>query len=133
MENVSRRSLTPSAPRWSRPKEREDALGCYVYGVAWASAAALPDDAPGVDPRYPATVIKHGELAAIASPVSLSEFGEEQLRENLNDVEWLEEKARAHENVLGQALRRMTLVPMRLCTIYRSTDHVREMLEHERE
>jgi len=88
-------------------------------------------DLVGADPRHPAMLIKQGDLAAVASLVSLSEFGEEELRENLNDVAWLEEKARAHERVLDEARSRMTVVPMRLCTIYRGEDQVREMLARE--
>src|SRR5207237_5682658 len=86
----------------------------------------------GVDPTHPAMLIEHGGLAAIASRVSLSEFGEEQLHENLNDVRWLEDKARAHEDVLDAALQLATVVPMRLCTIYSSEEQVREMLDRER-
>jgi Gas vesicle synthesis protein GvpL/GvpF len=67
------------------------------------------------------------------SRVSLAEFGEEELRENLNDVKWLEEKARAHERALEEILARTTVVPMRLCTIYRSDQQVREMLGRERD
>jgi hypothetical protein len=111
------------------PEGGED--GCYVYGIAGAAEADLPEKLPGVDRRHQTTLIRHGDLAAITSLVPLSEFGEEQLRENLNDVEWLEETARAHEHVLDEALSRMTVVPMRLCTIYRNEDHVREMLERE--
>ena len=124
-------SRTGRSERRRRRSQAEDA--CYVYGVTWAADAALPEGLPGVDPRHPATLIRHGDLAAIASLVSLAEFGEDELRENLNDVEWLEAKARAHEEVLDRTLSRMTVVPLRLCTIYRSDAHVREMLEREQE
>jgi len=77
--------------------------------------------------------VAEGDLAAIVSPVSLAEFGEETLRENLNDVTWLEEKARAHENVLEGALQRATIVPMRLCTIYSGEEQVGEMLRNQRD
>jgi hypothetical protein len=121
-------------PRTSPASQRErDELGYYVYGVAWADEADLPGDLEGVDPANRPTLIEHGSLVAIASRVSLSEFGEEPLHENLNDVEWLEEKARAHERVLDSVLSRMPVVPMRLCTIYRGEAQVREVLEREHE
>jgi len=125
----------PASPRPEQaaapPQPKEAEPGYYVYGVARAAEAALPDDLPGVDPDHAATLIEHRGLAAIASLVSLEEFGEEPLHENLNDVEWLEEKARAHEQVLDQVLARIPVVPMRLCTIYRSEAQVREVLERE--
>jgi hypothetical protein len=105
--------------------------GYYVYGVAAADEATIPEDLEGVDAEHPVRLIEHRGLTAFASQVSLSEFGEEPLHENLNDVEWLEAKARAHERVLDHVLARMPVVPMRLCTIYRSEGHVREVLERE--
>jgi hypothetical protein len=124
-----KRELRPMSPAESSPDE----LGYYVYGVASAVAAEIPDELEGVDPEHSVTLVSHRGLVAFASRVSLSEFGEEPLHENLNDVEWLEAKARAHEGVLDHVLARMAVVPMRLCTIYRSEDHVREVLEREHE
>ena len=127
----------PSPPRREaqeterKPAAPAEADGYYVYGVISAADPDLPTDVPGVDPRHPATLIEHNGLAAIVSRVSLAEFGEEQLHENLNDVAWLEEKARSHERVLDEALSRMTVVPMRLCTIYRSRQQVETMLGSE--
>jgi gas vesicle protein GvpL/GvpF len=124
---------TEPARATPRPAPAAEPDGCYVYGVVSAAGAELPPDVPGVDSRHTAMLIEHRGLAAIVSPVSLEEFGEEQLHENLNDVSWLEEKARAHERVLDEALSRMTVVPMRLCTIYRGSPQVEEMLDSERE
>ena len=115
--------------RSSQPSPEDQ--GFYVYGVAREEEAELPEGLTGVDPGHSATLIERGGLAAIVSRVSLAEFGEAQLHENLNDVDWLEDKARAHERVLDQALARMTVVPMRLCTIYRSASQVEEMLSRE--
>ena len=127
------RSERVQAPRKPAPDPDGDELGYYVYGVAWADEAKLPDDLEGVDPEHGAMLIEHLGLAAIASRVSLSEFGEEPLHENLNDVEWLEEKARSHERVLDHVLSHMPVVPMRLCTIYRGEAQVREVLSRERD
>ena len=63
----------------------------------------------------------------------LAEFGEEPLRSNLNDLDWLERVARAHERVLEAVLAAGTIVPLRLCTIYENEASVRRMLQDERE
>ena len=111
---------------------RSAETGYYVYGIVSPSGAGLPSDLSGVE-RSPVGLIEHRGLAAIASRVSLASFGEEQLREHLNDIDWLEETARGHEAVLEEALSRTTVVPLRLCTIYRSEAHVKDMLDTERE
>lgn len=109
----------------------EDELGLYVFGVTAAPAAALPE-VEGVDSGEALMTVDSGPLAAIVSRVPLSEFGQEPLERNLGDVAWIEQTARAHERVLGEALARMTVVPMRLCTIYLGERQVREMLDRER-
>ena len=125
-ETEHRRAEEPRAAR-------DEAPAYYVYGITRAGGPGLPDETPGVDAGHPAELVEHEELAAIVSRVTLAEFGEAQLHENLNDVGWLEDTARAHEEVLDKALSRMTVVPLRLCTIYRSEGQVQEMLSAERD
>jgi hypothetical protein len=121
----------PAREEPARAKSAKD-MGHYVYGVIGSAETDLPPDLTAVDPEHPVELVRLGRLAAITSRVSLAEFGEEELRENLNDLEWLEEKARAHEAVLEAALAQMTVVPLRMCTIYLSETQVRDMLERER-
>jgi Gas vesicle synthesis protein GvpL/GvpF len=104
--------------------------GWYVYCVARAPLE-IPDGLTGVDQREPVSVLADGGLAAVTSRVSLAEFGEQTLRENLGDARWLEDKARGHERVLEAALGLATVIPMRLCTIYGSEAAVRAMLARE--
>lgn len=118
--------VVPASP------ETEGALGWYVYCVVAADRFTPPGRLDGVDPAHAVTQIARAGVAALASPVSLAEFGEERLRENLNDVGWLEATARTHEQVLEVALAETTVIPMRLCTVYASEESVGEMLDRER-
>ena len=128
-----RSATSAPAPRRRDAAEQPAERGYYVYGVASAREATVPDGLEGVAPGEPVRLIEDARLAAIASSVPLAEFGEAELHENLNDVAWLEATARTHERVLDEALARMTVVPMRLCTIYRSEEQVRKMLAGERD
>lgn len=107
----------------------ESGTGWYVYGVVPAADArqAAFDGLEGVGGGAVA-VIEAGKLAAVVSEVPLAEFGEEPIMANLRDPAWLEHGVRAHEAVLGVALRAAPVVPFRFGTIYRSEEHVREML-----
>jgi hypothetical protein len=118
----------PPAPSVAPPVSEE--LGLYLYGVVRADVR-ITGKLAGVDARYEVFLLEGNELAAIVSSVPLDEFGEEQLRENLNEVAWLEEKARGHESVLEAMLESTTVVPMRLCTIFHDEKHVREMMGRE--
>lgn len=112
--------------------EGEDGLGVYVYGVV-AAGEELPAAVQGIDPAHPPRLLAHGEVAAVVSEVPLAQFGEQQLRAHLQDLEWVERTARAHESLLEAVGERAALIPMRMCTIYRGEPGVREMLAREGE
>jgi hypothetical protein len=57
-------------------------------------------------------------LTALVSDVSLAEFGEAALRENLENLDWLDEVARLHHYVIDAAARLFPLLPVRLATVY---------------
>lgn len=102
----------------------------------WAYCIAADPDAaslgaPGVEPDRDVQVVQQGELVALVSAVPLSEYSDERLREHLNDIEWVERVARAHERVLEQTLERATILPLRLCTLYRDQEGVRRMLSEQ--
>lgn len=105
-----------------------DALWAYCVLPA---GEPIPEDTTGVADGGPLERIEVRDLAALVSRVPLDEFGAAPLRENLNDLAWLERVARTHEAVLDRALGQSTIVPLRLCTIYESEESVREMLERE--
>jgi hypothetical protein len=126
----------PSAPEESgtspAPGPRaEDGPGLlWAYGIVAAGAPPI-ENGPGVAGGAVRRV-EAGGLAALVSPVPSREFAAEPLRENLNDLAWLERVARAHEDVLDGALAATTVVPLRLCTIYESVERVRGMLVADR-
>ena len=116
------------APRASSSRSER---AYYVYGVVPAGRApAAPEGASGVDPRFPPRILAHGGIGAVVSEVSLDEFGEEALHANVARLQWLDAKVRAHEAVL-ELLLPGGVVPMRFSTIYRSEQHVTDMLERE--
>ena len=72
--------------------------------------------------------IVEGELGAVVREVPEDEFGEEALERNLNELAWLERVARDHEAAIERVLAAGPVVPISLCTIYRSEEQVKEML-----
>jgi hypothetical protein len=130
-----RRALVDAAhrgrPAPAPPPRSQPGDAIWAYCVARAGAP-LPERLPGVHAEEPVSRIEHGGLAVLASRVPLADFGEEPLRRNLNDFDWLERVARRHETVLERALEQATIVPLRLCTIFADEQGARRMLEQQR-
>ena len=108
--------------------------GWYVYGFIPPGPQPQAAQLVGVDERSAVTILEHEGIGAVVSEVPLDEFGDEGLRRNLNDPGWLEAKVRRHEAVLEGFMGGDALVPLRFCTIYRSTDQLHGALkdEHDR-
>src|SRR5690606_12514318 len=98
-------------------------------------ARGLPrlDDLEAVDPASGVEALPQGTLCAVTSQVHLAAFGEEPLKQHLEDLAWLERVARVHDAVLARLLDAGSVVPFRLFTIFTTEERVREMLERERE
>ena len=99
---------------------REDGPGWYLYGVVAADAA--------VDRKDDVLLVPEGDVAGVASRVSLDEFDASVLPERLGDAAWLEEKIRVHEQVLEGVLESASVVPCGFCTVYRTEEELRRFL-----
>lgn len=124
----------PPADRGQPTGERSTSAGpkgTYVYGVVWATDAPFTEGLSGLDDHDLVGTVVEGPLAAVISRVPLAEFEEDELRGHLSDIEWVERVARAHEAVLDDLCARTVVVPMRMCTVYRSDDNLRSMLGRE--
>jgi hypothetical protein len=107
----------------------EAPLGHYVYCIVPAAEPPPVEGVSGVDPPFGVEIVTQADLSALISRVRLEHFGDEALRRNLEDLEWVERTARVHDAVLARALTVDAVLPLRLCTIFADEAHVREMLE----
>ncbi|SEG72903.1 Gas vesicle synthesis protein GvpL/GvpF [Thermomonospora echinospora] len=106
--------------------------GTYLYAIARSTGENPAEGLSGVG-GTPVRTVERGGLTGIVSTVPLDEFGERALRRNLEDLRWLETTARAHHQVVDAVVRRVTAAPVRLVTVYRGDEQVRDLLERRRE
>jgi Gas vesicle synthesis protein GvpL/GvpF len=99
----------------------------WVYAVADDAEPSFTGGLIGVGGGTVRPVTAAG-LVAIAADVPAQEFGEDALREKLEDLHWLEQTARTHHAVIEAVAKERTVVPMRLATVYRSDEGVAGML-----
>ncbi len=97
----------------------------WAYAV---TAQLSPDRLAGLTgvAGQPVRSVTGAGLTAAVSAVSLAEFGEQPLRQRLEDLAWLEATARAHHQVI-EALPG-PVIPLRLATIYRDEGKVTGLL-----
>jgi hypothetical protein len=93
--------------------------GCWVYAVTDRYAARDLSWLTGVAGAA-VRAAAAARLTVLVSDVDLTEFGAEALSRNLEDLAWLERTARAHHHVIGALWRLMSVLPMRLATVYTS-------------
>jgi hypothetical protein len=103
-------------------------MGRYMYAISREVVAPELVSMTGLRDA-PLEVVRHGELSAVVSNVDLVEFGEEGLRRNLEDLSWLEEVARKHDEVVHAVAALGPAAPLRLATICMDDDAVRRRLD----
>ncbi|MBF6218268.1 GvpL/GvpF family gas vesicle protein [Nocardia abscessus] len=109
-----------------------EGLGVWLYAVTSSRGdAADLGELTGVAGE-PVRSVVSDDLSAVVGSVPLEVFGEQPLRRNLEDLDWLEGTARAHDAVVAGLVRRGPAVPLRLATVFRDDDRVRELLEERR-
>jgi gas vesicle protein GvpL/GvpF len=122
-----------SDPRESARSDSAPERAVYVYAITDVDQE-VPKSPHPMDRRYDIRSIDVGDIRAIVSNVTLDEFGEDALRQGLNDLQWLEGKVKDHERVIDAVREQGSTVPMRFCTIYRDDVGVRALLvEHHSE
>ncbi|MGN6636934.1 MAG: GvpL/GvpF family gas vesicle protein [Oryzihumus sp.] len=90
--------------------------GVYLYAICRQRDTAGLAGSPGVGASH-VRVLDVGELGAVVSSVPLTEFGEVGLRRNLEDLQWVEAVARAHNAVVAECFRRGPVAPVSLATV----------------
>jgi hypothetical protein len=113
-----------------------EATGVWTYAITEDGHLSGPDGEvdlswlTGVGETKVRTATSCG-LTVLVSDVSMAEFGEVALRENLENMRWLDEVAREHHYVIDAAARLFPLLPVRLATVYSGDDALRAALaEH---
>lgn len=105
-----------------------ETMGLLLYALLdthdWADEAEVASlqeclaELPGVHRGEPPSVMTIGRLGAVASAVPLAEFAGPALEANLENIRWLEPRARAHADVIQAAFARQPVLPMRFGTLF---------------
>lgn len=99
---------------------------CYVYGVVPASVH--PSTAPKGIEKGTVDLIPNGEYAALATSVSAADYSPARVEALTADVDWVSERATAHDRVLTWASDNSPVIPFPMWTLFRDAKAVKAML-----
>jgi len=99
---------------------------CYVYGVVGSSVetATAPT---GID-GGPVSLISSGDVSALATSVSAEDYAPDRVESLTADVDWVSERATAHDRVLTWASDYGAVIPLPMWTLFRNAKAVKAML-----
>jgi hypothetical protein len=99
---------------------------CYVYGVVGPSIETATAPA-GIDGGS-VSVIPGNDFAALATSVSAEDYAPDKVERLTADVDWVSQRAMAHDRVLTWACDNGAVVPFPMWTLFRDAKAVKGML-----
>jgi hypothetical protein len=69
------------------------------------------------------------DIQAVVSMVEEDDFSDEKLKKNLDNMEWVAEKAFAHENIIEEVMGNHPVIPLQFCTLYKTDESLMRFLE----
>lgn len=99
---------------------------CYVYGVVGSSVdtATAP---PGIEGGA-VNLIPSGQVAALGTSVSADDYAPDRVEALTADVDWVSERAMAHDKVLTWASDLGAVIPFPMWTLFRDAKAVKATL-----
>lgn len=74
------------------------------------------------------SVFEQNQLYAIVSQVAEEEFNKSNLKKNLQNLSWVEEKVRIHELVIEEVMKNACLIPFRFATLFHTKENLTSYL-----
>lgn len=113
-------------------------MGClFVYGLVSTNCSMDEGEelrqtlaeALAVEPGEAVRLLEVGRLGVLVSAVPLDQYSEPYLERNLEDVAWLEPRARAHAEVITRAFTCQPVLPMRFGILFSTKERLAEALK----
>ncbi|MBX0357574.1 GvpL/GvpF family gas vesicle protein [Halobacillus sp. Nhm2S1] len=108
----------------------------YMYGITLKEEAdgKAFSEWMGIDGKAGLEVLDYGWCSAIVSAVEEEEFSEEALEMKTKQMEWVQEKAYLHHEILMSLKDTVTLIPMKFCTLFQNEGSLKKKMDaHENE
>ncbi|MFN2636677.1 MAG: GvpL/GvpF family gas vesicle protein [Gemmatimonadaceae bacterium] len=99
---------------------------CYVYGVV-PSPIETANAPKGIDGGR-VNLISYEDVSALATSVSAEDYAPDRVESLTADVDWVSQRAMAHDRVLTWASDNAAVIPFPMWTLFRDSKAVKAML-----
>ncbi|WP_026691526.1 GvpL/GvpF family gas vesicle protein [Alteribacter aurantiacus] len=100
----------------------------YLYAFIPTNEQTDTPDMTGIDPDSPIEYISHGDITSIICRVKKDEFDETQLKKNVENMSWLQEKAFHHHEMMNHFHQSYTMIPLKFGTIYETKESLESIV-----
>ena len=69
------------------------------------------------------------DINAVVSDVSEENFSQQTIDKNIKNMKWVAENGQIHEKVTDSVMEKTTIIPMKFCTIFKTQENVKSMME----
>ena len=97
--------------------------GLYLYGIYPFSVKQKKLNIKGIDGAGKINFLRYKDIEAVFSEVELKEFSSKEIhRRAMEDLEWIKNKAVAHEKIIETAMKdfNISIIPMKFGTIFKT-------------
>lgn len=92
--------------------------GKYVYGILDKVDNQIIENIKGIDNINSLYSLQIEDFSLVLSDVNLDQYGEGIIDKQLEDMVWVEEKAKKHFDIIQNLLQFGEVIPMKFCTIF---------------
>lgn len=105
----------------------------YLYGIIPNNEeknAHFPSF-KGIDDYHEAYLYSFGRITAVLCELDEQEYSKENIQQKTNQMEWVQEKAYHHHEMLMKIRDHSPVIPMKFCTIYSGQESLEQMLQNQ--
>ncbi|HEU5201107.1 MAG TPA: GvpL/GvpF family gas vesicle protein [Ktedonobacterales bacterium] len=123
----NQRANTPTNPEQAA-ESSDSGLGWYLYGITLRESASRLDENLTAERGEPLHIVEQGRLAAVTRLVPRDAFSPEALQARAQDIIWLEEAVRNHNEVVERIYHVSAVLPGKFGAVYPTSEALQAAL-----
>ncbi|WP_183041125.1 GvpL/GvpF family gas vesicle protein [Salipaludibacillus neizhouensis] len=108
--------------------ENEELIYVYAFLPAQEASSEKITGIKGIDPNNEVKFHTRTELTAVICKVPATDFAEENFKQNVENIKWLQQRASHHHELMNTLHDKFTILPLKFGTIYENEERLEQMM-----